>query len=109
MKYLVSGTAGPGFATQQEVAKVLEQTILPSFDMLIKLEGEQKIVGGLPVGDRAFVFVVEAASNHEVDELLRGLPMWGTLNWSVNALQSFEARAEIERSYLSKAKAAASV
>ena len=50
-----------------ETAEVLENIILPTFDTLVKLEGDKKILaGGLPVGDRAFVFIVEAASNEEV-------------------------------------------
>ena len=55
------------------------------------------IAGGLPVGDRAFVFIVEAKSNDELDQMIRSLPMWGELNWEVTALQTFNARAKQER------------
>ena len=98
MKYLVTGSEGPGFASPMEAAEVLENIILPTFDALVKLEGDKKILaGGLPVGDRAFVFVVEAASNEEVDRLLRTLPAWGVLKWQVTALQTFAGRAAHER------------
>lgn len=100
MKYLVIGSGGPGFASSEEALNVLKTIILPSFDELIKLEQENKIQGGLPVGDRAFVFIVEAASNDEVDKLLRNFPMWGALDWEVTALQTFSARADQERQYV---------
>jgi muconolactone delta-isomerase len=76
----------------------LKEVILPSFDMLLKLEAEKKILaGGLPVGDRAFVFIVEATSNDEADQLLRNIPMWGSLDWEVTPLQTFAGRAGMER------------
>jgi hypothetical protein len=89
---------GPGFASPEEAVQVLESIILPSFDALITLETEGKILGGgLPIGDRAFVFIVEASSNEELDQLLRNLPMWGSLKWNVTALQTFAGRAAQER------------
>jgi hypothetical protein len=101
MKYLVKGTGGPGFAASEEVVRVLGNIILPSFDKLIQLEEEKKILGGgLPVGDRAFIFVMEASSNEEVDSTLRNIPMWGSLDWEVIPLQSFAGRASIERKAL---------
>ena len=105
MKYLVTGSDGPGFASPEEALHILEKGILPTFDALTKLEAEKKIVaGGLPVGDRAFVFIVEAASNEELDQLLRRIPSWGVLKWQVTPLQSFSARATQERAILKQLK-----
>src|SRR3970040_2306057 len=79
MKYLVSGSEGPGFASPEEAVEILEEVILPTFDALMKLEAQKKIAaGGLPVGDRAFVFIAEAASNEELDRLLRSLRAGGS-------------------------------
>jgi hypothetical protein len=98
MKYLVSGSEGPGFATPEEAVESLEEVILPTFDALMKLEAQKKIAaGGLPVGDRAVVFIVEAASNEELDRLLRSIPAWGVLDWHVTPLQSFAGRAAQDR------------
>lgn len=105
MKYLVIGSGGPGFASQEEAIKVLKETVLPSFDQLIALEKKKKILaGGLPVGDRAFVFIVDAPSNEELDQMLRKLPMWGSLDWEVSPLQTFSARAAQERSIIKELK-----
>ena len=105
MKYLVSGSEGPGFATPEEAVESLEEVILPTFDALMKLEAQKKIAaGGLPVGDRAFVFIVEAASNEELDRLLRSIPAWGVLEWQVTPLQSFAGRAAQERDVVKRFK-----
>ncbi len=75
------------------------------FDALMKLETDKKILaGGLPVGDRALVFILEAASHEEVDQLLRDLPAWGVLKWVVTPLQSFDGRAKMERSIVEEIK-----
>lgn len=105
MRYLVTGSEGPGFASPEEAIEVLEKGILPTFDALMKLEAEEKIVaGGLPVGDRAFVFIAEAASNEELDQLLRRIPAWGVPKWQVTALQSFAGRAAQEREIVRQLK-----
>ena len=105
MRYLVSGSEGPGFASPEEAVEILEEVVLPTFDALMKLETQKKIVaGGLPVGDRAFVFIAEAASNEELDRLLRSLPAWGVLEWHVTPLQSFAGRAAQERDVVKQFK-----
>jgi Muconolactone delta-isomerase len=107
MRYLVAGSEGPVFGSPQEAIEVLEKGILPTFDMLMKLEAEKKIVaGGLPVGDRSFVFIAEATSNEELDRLLRSIPAWGVLSWKVTPLQSFAGRATQERDEVKKLKKA---
>lgn len=84
MKYLVMGKGGPGYSNPKEMKKLLTEVVLPSLDEFIKLEKEKKILaGGMPVGERAFVFIVEAASHDEVDWMLRRIPLWGMLQWKV--------------------------
>ena len=101
MRYLVTASGGPGFASAEEAIPILQNVVLPTFEAMKKLEDEGKVVaGGLPVGERSFVFIVEAASHKEVDQLLRNIPMWGMLDWEVTPLQSFEGRAEVERDFV---------
>jgi muconolactone delta-isomerase len=98
MRYLVAGSGGPGFASDEEALEILSNIVLPNFIQLIELEKKKKIIaGGLPVGDRSFVFIVEAESNDELDKMLRQLPMWGTLDWEVTPLQTFNERAKQEQ------------
>jgi muconolactone delta-isomerase len=106
MKYLVTGSGGPGFATSREEAvKLLEERVLPSLDQLTMLEKKKKILaGGLPIGDRACVFIVEASSNEELDQMLQKLPLWGLLDWKVTALQTFAGRAAQDRNIVKELK-----
>ncbi len=105
--YLVVGSEGPGFSSPEEGIQTLEKGIIPTFNLLMKLQDEKKIIaGGLPVGDRAFMFIVEASSNSEVDKIIRSLPAWGALKWKVTALESFAGRAAQERENLSALKKA---
>ena len=106
MQYLVEATRGPLPASPEQMVALLEGTVIPHFDYMIRLRTEGKILsGGLPVGDRAFVCIIEAASNDEADRLVRDMPAWGLLDWKVTPLQSIEARAEMERKVVQTLKA----
>jgi hypothetical protein len=103
MHYLVSASEGPGFAAPEETLKALEDLVLPLFESLMRLEAEKKILaGGVPLGDRAVVFIVDAASHDEVDRMLRSIPMWGLFKWDVIALETFAGRAEQEREFVQR-------
>jgi len=105
MKYLVVASGGPGFSFPEEALEVLQDIILPSFKDLISLEKRNKIIaGGVPVGERTFVFIADAKSNDELDQMLRKLPMWGELDWEVTALQTFNGRARQERQAVKELK-----
>ena len=104
MKYLVMASMGPGFANPEEEVKILEKLVLPSFELLIALEEKKILAGGLPVGERAFVFIVDASSHEEVDQMLRMIPLWGSLDWEVTPLQSFAGRAAQEKNIVKKLK-----
>lgn len=104
MKYLVIGNEGPGVFSSEEAIEMLENIVLPAFEELEELESEGALVGGVPVGERAFVFIVEADSHDDVDRTLRSLPIWNALEWEVTPLQDFESRAQQEREILKELK-----
>jgi hypothetical protein len=105
MRYMVHTAEGPKFTSSQEMVNALESTVLPSLDTLVNLEADGTIVGGgVPVGDRALAFIIEADSNDHLDRLLHDLPIWGMLKWSVIPLEPFEARAEQEREFVEATK-----
>jgi hypothetical protein len=107
MKYLVSGSDGPGFATPEEALQLLETVVVPSLDTMNKLQAEKRIrAGGLKVGERAFVFVAEAESNEKLDRMLREIPFWGLVRWQVTPLEGFDTRAAEERVMMSRLKGA---
>ncbi len=96
--YLVTTSEGPGFSSGEEALGVLENGIIPMFEQLAELKRKKKIIaGGLPVGSRRLVMMVEADSHEEVDNMLRDLVAWGVLKWKVTPLQPLDGRAEKER------------
>ena len=103
--FLVETSESPGFASPAEAAGVLEQGILPTFDMLMKPKAGKKVQTGLPTGSRTLFLIVEAGSQDEIDRMLRELPAWGVFSRQVTPLQSLEGRAEIERQILKALKA----
>jgi hypothetical protein len=103
MQYLVSATGGPAFTTPAESLTALEDLVLPLFDSLMRWSAEKKILaGGVPVGSRSLVFIVEAASHGELDRRLRSLPMWSRFTWEVTPLETFAGRAAQEREYVQR-------
>ncbi len=97
MLYLVTGewVEAGALVPPEQMAGILETTVVPSLEIWERWEQEGRIKGGVFAGERAGAFVLEAASHEEVGELLSSLPFWGLVKWQVKPLQS--ARSTIER------------
>lgn len=105
MRYLVTGSSGQSAPIAEDMIELLEDMVLPSFEVLKKLEAENTIIaGGVPVSERAVVFIIDVPTNEELDQTLRNLPFWGILEWQVTPLQSFEGRAFQERRMVQQLK-----
>jgi len=105
MRYLVMGSNGPTGTTAEDMLELLEDLVVPGFEALIRLESENTILaGGVPVSERGVAFIIDVPSNEELDQILRGLPFWGILEWQVTPLQSFEGRAFQERRMIQQLK-----
>lgn len=105
--YLVMGDyVEPGpLLPPQQVVQMVENAVLPSFEMMHKLAEQKKIVaGGLVSGARSGAFIVEAASNIEVTRMLMELPFWGIVEWKVMPLESFRERAAEEKKSIEQLK-----
>jgi len=92
MRYLVtmesvdSGEALP----PAEQAALLEAVVLPSIQALKEMEAGGKLRGGTLTGRRGAAFIIDAASNEELGDLLQQLPVWGTAEVEVTPLVLFE-------------------
>lgn len=105
MRFLVSGNGGPSSPVNEDMIDLLEYSVLPGFEALVKLESENRILGGgVPISERSVIFIVEAESNETLDQMLRALPFWPILDWQVTPLVSFEGRAFHERKILQQLK-----
>src|SRR5438132_12840045 len=98
MQYLVEGARGPLPPSPEQAVALLEETVIPHFEYVIRLKAEGKILaGGVPVGDRAFVFIIDADSNGEADRIVRDMRAWGLLDGKDTPLQRIGSSAEMER------------
>ena len=104
MKYLVIGNEGPAFLSSEDAVEILENLVLPTFEEIEELESEGALVGGIPVGERALAFIIEADSHDDVDRILRSLPLWGAMEWEVTPLQDFQSRSQQEAEILKDLK-----
>ena len=72
-----------------EQAAFLEAVVMPSLGALKEWEDSGKIRGGLLGARRGVAFVIDAASNEELGDMMRQLPVWGTAEVDITPLESF--------------------
>ena len=108
MLYLVTmESLETGLLPLQQNAQIIERAIIPGLEAVTKLEAEKKILaGGVFVGARSGVVIIEAASNEELGELLQSLPFRGVMKIDVTPLESMEYRLSLARKNLEQLKAA---
>ena len=107
-RFLVMGEyVDPGpMLPPQQLVHVIEKMAIPSFEALAKLEEQRKVLGGgIMAGARAGAFIVDVASNNELNQLLQELPFWGVVKWTSTPLQTFRERAADERKAAERIKA----
>jgi len=97
MLYLVEAENVDGLVQMKDVPDYVNSLVLPSYEMLIKMEEEGNIKGGLLAGQRAGVFVIDADSNEDLAKKLKSIPFWGMVKWKTTPLQSFKSALEQDR------------
>jgi hypothetical protein len=88
----------------QEVMSWIETTIHPSLEMLENWIENKKAVGGVLAGERVGVFLLDASSHEEVGKMLRSLPFWGALKWTVAPIQSPHSAVEQDKEAFRRAR-----
>ena len=76
------------------LAQVVEQMVVPSMEKLVQWEQEGRVYGGGYTAARGGVFIMEADSSEEVDQLVTSLPHWGLVKVEVKPLISTSAMVE---------------
>jgi hypothetical protein len=106
-QYLVRGTfIDPGvLASPESVVKSTEGLVFPSLAMLEEWVKEGKATGGIVVSAKEGVFILNAASNEDVDRMIQGLPFWGLLHWEVTPLIPVGERLKREKEMIAQMKA----
>ena len=90
MRFLVTldgSDLGVGMPPER-LGQVMDQMVIPGIEKLAQWEEEGKIHGGGYAAARGGVFVIEADSVEEVDQLVTSLPHWGLVKVDVQPLIS---------------------
>jgi hypothetical protein len=105
--FLVMGeNIDPGYLVPPEQQfQIIEQAVVPSFQLIGQWVAAGKALGGLYPGERGGALVVEAASGEELDSLLNHLPFFGLVKWQVKALIPFATEATQLTQYIKDARA----
>ncbi len=88
MRFLVTidgSDLGVGMPPEQLV-QVIDQMVIPSIEQLAQWDREGRIHGGGYTAARGGVFMIDADSSEEVDQLLSSLPHWGLVKIDVKPL-----------------------
>ena len=96
MRFLVTvdgSDIGVGMPPER-LAQVVEQMVVPSMEKLVQWEQEGRVYGGGYTAARGGVFIMEADSSEEVDQLVTSLPHWGLVKVEVKPLISTSAMLE---------------
>ena len=99
MRFLVTldgSDIGVGMPPER-LAKVVEQMVTPSLEQLTQWEQEGRVHGDGYTAARGGVFIMEADSSEEVDQLLTSLPYWGLVKVDVKPLISTSDMVERSR------------
>ena len=99
MRFLVTidgSDVGVGMPPER-LAQVQDQMIIPGVEKLAQWEQEGTIHGGGYTAARGAVFIMDADSSEEVDQLVTSLPHWGVVKVDVQPLISTSALLERAR------------
>jgi muconolactone delta-isomerase len=96
MRFLVTidgSDIGAGMPPER-LAQVVDQMVVPSLEKLAQWEEEGRIHGGGYTAARGGVFMIDADSSDEVDQLVTSLPYWPLVRVEVMPLISQSALLE---------------
>jgi muconolactone delta-isomerase len=99
MRFLVTidgSEIGVGMPPER-LGHIVEQMVVPSIEQLTQWEQEGRIYGGGYTAARGGVFIMEADSSEEVDQLVTSLPYWGLVKVEVKPLISTSEMVERAR------------
>ena len=96
MRFLVTidgSDVGVGMPPER-LAQLQDQMIIPGVEKRAQWEQEGRIHGGGYTAARGAVFMIDADSSEEVDELVTSLPHWGLVKVDVKPLISTSSMLE---------------
>ena len=99
MRFLVTidgSDVGVGMPPERLV-QAMDRMVIPGIEKLAQWEQEGRIHGGGYTAARGGVFIIDADTSEEVDQLVTSLPHWGLVKVDVKPLISTGAMLERSR------------
>ena len=99
MRFLVTidgSDVGVGMPPER-LGQVMNQMVIPGVEKLAQWEQEGRIHGGGYTAARGSVYIMDADSSEEVEQLLTSLPHWGLVKVDVKPLISTSSMLERAR------------
>jgi muconolactone delta-isomerase len=88
---------GPTYSPKQ-VINLVENTIVPSLDLVVRYEQEGKVkAAGVVAGSKGSAMILDVKDHSELSSVLQSLPFWSVMRVTVTALQPFGERLEQEK------------
>ena|SRR5258708_32106477 len=88
----------------EQTFQIIEQAVVPSFNILAGWVANGKAKGGTFPGERGGAMVVEAGSFEELDSMMNQLPFFGLVKWQIKALMPFQAASQQLPQYIAGAR-----
>jgi hypothetical protein len=81
-----------------KLTELVRDTILPSVEALTRLQAQGKVVsGGYPIGGQpVIVLLVDANTESELYEILKGLPLWEEVEVEAKRMWALDELDEVE-------------
>jgi muconolactone delta-isomerase len=83
--------------SSEEAAFLLTDQLIPSLEMLQRMEKEGKVMGGFFEGQRGGTFMFDVADDKELDRILASVPIMNVYDIEIAPVQSVESALKRDR------------
>lgn len=95
--------------SSEEAAFMLTDQIIPSLEVMERMEGEGKVTGGFFVGQTGGMFIFDVNDDMELDRVLASLPIMNVYDIEIAPLQSIGSALERDRRIVDGVRTAAGI
>ncbi len=90
MKFVVRAYDGLSFLPPETMFEAVENAGVKDVEILVIESQTAAFEDEPPVIDRAYLFLMDAASNEDLEATLRSLPMWSMMKWQATRIETHD-------------------
>jgi muconolactone delta-isomerase len=95
--------------SSEEAAYMLVDQVIPSLEMMERMEREGKVTGGFFIGQTGGMFIFNVKDDMELDRILASLSMMNVYDIEIAPLQSISSALERDRRIVDEVRMAAGI